>query len=265
MNASDVVRFWQELVPEGWEATCDRLHYGAPDRPVRKAAVCFKLTLANLDEALAWGADIIIPHEPLYPRYDGRMAADETDPVIRAMHDRLEQSGVALFRLHDHAHLHTDDFIHRGFLRKLDLAVKPEVEIIRLGFRQYELLQPMTVRELAALTAQRLNTRPRLAGSIDTPVTKMILALGGIGDLGYEVLSRADAQLLITGELNELGCAFYANEAAALGMNKAFMVLGHCESEWAGMEYLADRFGQQCPELEVRYFGSGSTYHEQDI
>ncbi len=261
MKTADILRFWQEQVPEGWEHTCDRLHYGDPETDVKKAAVCFKITHANLTEILGWGADLIFTHEPLYPRYDGRMAAEETVPVVRKMHTRLTEAGIGVFRLHDHAHLYKEDFIHQGFLRKTGLEIKNACPPMRLGFRQYELARPYTTAEIARLVREKLNiAQPRIAGCTDVPLTRVVLALGGIGEIGYDVLTTTDTELLITGEIGELGSAFYANEAAAMGETKSFLVLGHCESERYGMEALADWFGKMCPSVDVRYFDTDVTY-----
>jgi len=261
MKTTDILNFWKEQVPEGWEHTCDHLHYGNPDADVKKVAVCFKITLANLTQALGWGADLIVTHEPLYPRYDGKMQPEETNRVVRLLHDRLTASGVGVFRLHDHAHLYKEDFIHTGFLRRTGLDVKTAHPPMRLGFRQYELARPYTAREIAELARERLGiAQPRIAGCTDVPLTKVVLALGGIGDIGYDVLTTTDTELLITGEIGELCSAFWANEAAALGETKAFLVLGHCESERYGMEALAEWFGAMCPEPDVRYFDTEATY-----
>lgn len=261
MKISDILNFWKEQVPEGWEHTCDRLHYGDPEKEAGKIAVCFKITHANLTEALAWGADLLITHEPLYPRYDGKMPPEETVPVVRRMHERLTEAGVGVFRLHDHAHLYKDDFIHLGFLRKTGLEVRTAHPPIRLGFRQYELTRPYTAAEIARITRERLGiAQPRIAGCTDVPLTRVVLALGGIGEIGYDVLTSSDTELLITGEIGELGSAFYANEAAAAGETKAFLVLGHCESERYGMEALADCFAGKCPSAEIRYFDTDVTY-----
>ena len=261
MKIADIIDFWKNYVPGGWEHTCDLLHYGKPEKEVRKTAVCFKITHANLEKALAWGADLLITHEPLYPRYDGKMPPEETVPVIRRMHERLTESGAGVFRLHDHAHLYEEDFIHLGFLKKTGLDVKTAHPPLRLGFRKYELARPYTAAEIARLTRENLGiAQPRIAGCTDVPLTRVVLALGGIGDIGYDVLTTTDTELLITGEIGELGSAFYANEAAATGETKAFLVLGHCESERYGMESLADRFGELCPSVEVRYFDTADTY-----
>ncbi len=261
MKISDLIAFWQETVPEGWEHTCDHLHYGHPDDEIRKVAVVFKITLDNLCQAAQAGANLIITHEPLYPLYDGPIAPDEYDPAVRALHKALISSGMAVFRLHDHAHLYSVDFIHMGYIERLGLPIQYMYEPLRLGFRQYGLARAMTMREIAALSEKHISMpHPRMAGNPDAPVTKITLALGGVGSYAYTTLRDTDTELFITGETDELGSAFYANEAASLGLNKNLLVLGHCESEQFGMEYLARWLHEQLPELETQFFLSGPTY-----
>ena len=261
MKIADFIRFWHETVPYGWENTCDHLHYGHPDTEIAKVAVVFKVTLDNLSEALAAGANLIITHEPLFPRYDGFIAPDEYDPVALALHEKLMHSGMAVMRLHDHVHIHSFDFIHRGFINRLGLPIQYANPPYRLGFTQYGLARAYTMREIAGLCARCIDMpHPRMAGNPDAPITKMTLALGGVGNLAHHTLSTTDTELFITGETDELGSAYYANEAAALGMNKNLLVLGHCESEQFGMDYLAGWLREQIPGLETHFFLSGPTY-----
>lgn len=261
MNISEFIRFWQETVPFGWENTCDRLHYGQPDTEIEKIAVVFKITLENLRAAAESGANLMITHEPLFPGYDGFLAPGETDPVALALHEALVQSGMAVLRLHDHVHIHTFDFIHRGFIGRLGLPIQYANPPYRLGFTQYGLARAYTTREIAGLCQSCLGMpHPRMAGNPDAPLTKVTIAIGGTGNLAYDVLRSTDTELFITGETDELCCAFYANEAAALGMNKNLLVLGHCESEQFGMDYLAKWIHEQLPFLETQFFLTAPTY-----
>ena len=91
-------------------------------------------------------------------------------------------------------------------------------------------------------------------------LTKVTLALGGVGDLGYTVLRDTDTELFISGEIGELGTAFWTHGAADQAMPKAVMALGHCESERYGMETLADWMAERMPETEVRYLDTEDTY-----
>lgn len=260
MNCSDILNFWKNAVPEGWEKTCDGFRYPT-DRTVDKIAVCFKLTLDSLSEIAAWGALLVIVHEPLYHRYDTEMPADETDPTVRKMHEILTENRITVLRLHDHAHLFPDDFIHMGFLETMGLPIAKKDAPMRLGFCEYTLAKPMTTREIAVLTQKKLDCpHPRMSGSVDTSLTKIVLALGGIGPLAYSVLSQTDAELLITGECDEFSCAYYTHAAKYLGINRSLIVLGHCESERFGMKALGEWTAQHFPNIEFRYFPTEDTY-----
>ena len=265
MTANDILAFWKSAVPVGWESTCDGVWYDDPKKEIRNIAVCFKLTFAVLKQATAFGADLIITHEPMWPLYDGEMRPDETDPVIRETDRILREAGIAILRLHDHAHLFPDDFIHMGFLARLGLEIAEKADPMRLGFRQYTLATPMTARQLGYLVKEKYNiAHPRLSGNLDVPLTKITLALGGVGELGYSVLRDTDTELFISGEIGELGTAFWNHGAAEMGLVKAVMALGHCESERYGMEVLADRMAVRLSELGaqigVQYIDTEDTY-----
>ena len=55
MTTQDILNFWKAAVPQGWESTCDGIWYDWPDKPVRRIAVCFKITFSNLRQAIDWG------------------------------------------------------------------------------------------------------------------------------------------------------------------------------------------------------------------
>lgn len=262
MTVSDILSIWREAVPTGWDATCDRLHYGDPEGPADRIAVCFRITLANLREAISWGADMIITHEPLYPAYDAAMAEGETDPVVQAMHGEITRAELAILRIHDHAHLFEGDFIHMGFLRATGLGEYVRSQsVVRTGFRLLELSKPLTPRQIGEMARDRMGVpHPRIAGSADTPVTRVLLAPGSIGNLGQPCLADGTAELLITGELDELGTALYAADAVSLGKTCAVLALGHGESERVGMASIADWLSWILPDVKTQYFPTADTY-----
>lgn len=260
MKLQEVLDYLRQIAPEKWDKTCDKLHCGNPDTEIRKIAACFKVTIDVVRQAAAEGVDLLITHEPLFCRYDHAPEADETDPVVLEKWKLLQENHIAVFRYHDHAHLHDPDFIHQGFLEALAFDYIPDPAPISLGVRCYTFAEPHTAREIAERIREKTGaSHPRIAGSCDKPLTRFSLGLGST-DAGYDILRAGEAELFVGGEISELGTADYAKEADSLGMTKAMIILGHCESEREGMKCLARHLEKTFPALSVIYLETGSSY-----
>ena len=66
--------------------------------------------------------------------------------------------------------------------------------------------------------------------------------------------------MVLTGETCEWQLGEYARDAAALGMNKSLIVMGHIGSERAGMYHLAKTMEKDYPDLEIKYFECDEVY-----
>ena len=83
---------------EPWDAV--GLVCGDPEQPVRRVLFAVDPVAAVVDEALGWGADLVVTHHPLYLRGTSSVAA--TDPKGRVVH-RLLTAGAALHVAHTNA------------------------------------------------------------------------------------------------------------------------------------------------------------------
>lgn len=99
---SDVVAHLERRYPlrtaEPWDAV--GLVTGDPAQPVRKVLLAVDPVAAVVDEALAWGADLIVTHHPLLLR--GVHSIATTDPKGALLH-RLVRGGCALYAAHTNA------------------------------------------------------------------------------------------------------------------------------------------------------------------
>ncbi|MCW2777041.1 MAG: cyclohydrolase 1 type 2 like protein [Frankiales bacterium] len=102
MRLSDVVAVLDALYPprlaESWDAV--GLVCGDPDADVRRVLFAVDPVAAVVEEAVAWGADLLLTHHPLYLRGTTSVAA--TTPKGRVVH-RLVTSGCALIVAHTNA------------------------------------------------------------------------------------------------------------------------------------------------------------------
>ncbi|MER6626397.1 Nif3-like dinuclear metal center hexameric protein, partial [Streptomyces sp. NPDC000931] len=155
VTLSDVTAAFEEVYPPQWAASWDAvgLVCGDPAQPVERVLFAVDPVDAVVDEAVTWGADLVITHHPLMLRGVTSVAANT--PKGRIVH-RLIRSGVALYTAHtnaDTASPGVSDALARavgltGALRPLDPdTTDPEGRrgIGRVG----ELDEPMVLRDFA--------------------------------------------------------------------------------------------------------------------
>ena len=221
-----------------WEEdTCDGLIIGDPNQEVRKIATCFKLTMPLIRQALEQQIDMVITHEPTFSREDPCTVFNGLDEQRLKL---LQDSGLTVYRYHDHAHDREPDYIHAGFLDAVGLKVKRQFSPESFAVRRYELEEETTTHALALRVKERLNLESvRLVDGEDRPVKTICLALGWVGSKYIRAFVESDCELFITGEVDEVFSDEYVRDAAFFGKNKSVLLLGHYGAEFAGMRLLA--------------------------
>lgn len=233
---------------------------GSIEKIVNKIAVAMFATPSVIKKAAEWGADLMIVHEPLYyNHYDNH--SDEI--VENAKRKLLEDSGITVYRYHDHPHAAKPDLIALGELKKL--VFKGTVEYTdTFDLVRIILDKKIVVRELAKKVEDSLNLKHiRIAGCVDHPVKKIPCMFGTPGGM-FDELKNENCELLVTGEVCEWALCEYARDAAELGFAKAVFTLGHVGSERDGMESLAEQMQEHFSEIEVQYFECGEVYSYTD-
>ena len=238
------------------ENTVDKFKSGDGNAVVKRVAVCFIATPDLLKEAAAWGADLVITHEPTY--YNHVDGVSEY-PFAKTKRELIESLGLTLFRFHDHPHSASGkDFIALGFLSSLGWKGK------MLDSIRFELDEPKTPREMIKEIEEKLDLHHvRAAGELDKPARLIYLNLGQRGREWNNFLLDSDAGVAIGGEACEWEVCEAARDAAQMGVAKTAVLLGHAASERDGMKYLA-RLWQKEPAfdgIEIRYFESGETFN----
>ena len=237
------------------EETVDTCKAGDPERELKKVAVCCIATPDVIRQAAAWGADLLITHEPTY--YDHFDHFDEADPIAAKKRALLERTGMTLYRYHDHAHSARPDRIAAGELFYLGWKGRFDGEKIFL------LDKPSTAHALARQIEERLGiAHVRMVGAADSPVRRIAVCFGAWQML--DIMKELDADCYLSGETSEWQVCERIRDAAQLGENKSMLVLGHMGSEKDGMRYLADYLTKTYDGFESRYFDCGEVYAYPD-
>lgn len=237
--------------------TCDVLIAGDENKEVSKIGVCFKLTAELIHSAKEQGIDLIITHEPTFSRGDRWEDAAFVDLKKRKL---LDESGITVYRFHDHAHNRETDYIHDGFIKDLDLKIRKKYPRESLGICRYELDEDLTVKQLAKRIKQCLGVEfVRIVGKDDFPLKTVCLGLGCVGLPQIEILFDPGCDLFITGEIDELFSAEAVRDACFFGENKSLLILGHYSSEYAGMKLLADELNRSV--CDTVFLDGKEVYH----
>ncbi|WP_169980094.1 Nif3-like dinuclear metal center hexameric protein [Microbispora sp. H10836] len=204
---AEVVERLEALYDPSWAESWDAvgLVCGDPEQAVRKILFAVDPVAVVVDEALDWGADLVVTHHPLYLRGTTSVAA--TTFKGRVVH-RLIRGGAALYAAHTNADV-ADPGVSDALARAVGLTgdlrpLQPSVADPRRGLgRVGDLPAPMPLREFAALAASGLPRTAgplRVAGDLDRPV-RTVAVCGGAGDSLLGTARAAGVDVFLTADL----------------------------------------------------------------
>lgn len=247
---------WPESLAEDWDAV--GLVAGRPERPVRRIMFAVDPVSDVVDDALAWGADLLITHHPLMLKPVNSVAA--TGFKGEVVH-RLIEAGCALLAVHtngDSAVGGVSDVLADALglqdVQPLAPAAEglPEEGIGRVG----ELDQ---VRSLADFAERVFSVLPAVAGGVRVAgdpdgLVRRVAVCGGAGDSLFAAVRRAQADVYVTADLRHHP-ASEAREAAVNG--RPYLIdVSHFGSEWLWLTpaaaALENVLADQGFEVEVR-------------
>jgi putative NIF3 family GTP cyclohydrolase 1 type 2 len=243
--------------PAAKEGGCDRLIAGRADQVATSVVVTFLATRAVLERAVALGANLVITHEPTYFQ-DERHGFISNDPIADAKRAFIEQHRLTIWRCHDWWHRFPGDGILIGMSRQLGWSSGQLP-----GQRElFDLPQPTTLSALAADVKSRLGIgMVKLIGRPDMPLRRVGLSCGCPGWERHRAILRSEGvDALVCGELREWETCEYVRDSAAAGHDQGLIVLGHCNSEEAGMRYLAEWL-QERISVRVHFVPAGDPFY----
>ncbi|WP_372593871.1 Nif3-like dinuclear metal center hexameric protein [Actinotalea sp.] len=232
---------------------------GDPTAPVRKVLLAVDVTAAVVDEALDWGADLLVAHHPLYLRPVHSVAGTT---YKGALVHRLIRGGCALHAAHTNA-----DAAAGGVADALATAIglvdlvplvpiDPTTGTGRIG----RLPEPLTLEQFARQVAAAVPPTEhgvRVAGARDGRV-RTVAVVGGSGDSLFDDVRAAGVDAYVTADLrhhpaSELRerAAFEAGSSDDSVGTPYLVDVAHSASEWLWLPAaaqaleteMAERFG----------------------
>lgn len=257
-TADDVIdKIKSNLTCDWSEETVDTYKGGNGDMKVMGIATTFLANMDVLKRAKEKGLNLIITHEPTF--YDHRDNTDRygDDPIVKAKRQYIKDNNLIVWRFHDHWHRTSPDGIYKGMTAKLQFD-----QYSREGSQLYYDLPKMTLKDLGLMLEKRFSQSTiRIVGDLDMEVSQVALVLGAAGsNRQINSLQRDDVEVVIVGEVPEWETVEYIRDATSLGYKKALIMLGHANSEEAGMEYCAAWLKTFIMELPVEFIPAGDPF-----
>ncbi|WP_284980091.1 Nif3-like dinuclear metal center hexameric protein [Arthrobacter sp. fls2-241-R2A-200] len=251
-----VEELWPESLAEDWDEV--GLVVGHPAVPVEKIMFAVDPTLAVIDEAIEWGAQLLITHHPLLLKGVNSVAATSAKGL--AVH-RLIEAGAALLTVHtngDSAVGGVSDVLADALglenVSPLTVAANglPEEGIGRVG----DLSDIMTLGDFAARVFEML---PAVAGGVRVAgdkdgLVKRVAVCGGAGDSLFGAVRANHADVYVTADMRHHP-ASEAREGTPNG--RPYLIdVSHFASEWLWLSPAAEALGNvladQGYDVEIR-------------
>lgn len=258
LKAKQVIDRIKEKVTCEWaEETVDTYKGGTDESPVTGIATTFLATYDVLKRAHAAGLNMVITHEPTYYNHLDETTFFEQDPIFQKKRDFIRDNNMIVFRFHDHWHRTQPDGILLGMSE-------------RLGWKKYEVrpndlifeLPSQSLQSLADYLRERFQaTSIRVVGPRDMEISKVGFSMGSPGSRAQiEILRMDEVEVLVGGETLEWETVEYVRDAQAQGRKKALILIGHANSEEAGMAYCAEWLKGFISEVPIQFVPAGDPF-----
>jgi putative NIF3 family GTP cyclohydrolase 1 type 2 len=246
------------------EKTCDQLIEGNWEHQVTGVVTTFMATVDVIRRAVDMGCNLVITHEPTY--FTGLDRTDwlKSDPVYQRKKVLIEDNHISIWRYHDHMHLGKTDLIYAGLLKYLGWENYLDAN---LPLPHCYSIPSVSLAALVGFLKKTLGMKViRIIGDPEMICSRVgILVGGGSLGLGQEemparLMNDQKLDVMICGEITEWTLSAYIRDAAALGFNKAMVIVGHERSEEPGMKDLADRLQPLLGATPVRFADAGEPF-----
>lgn len=278
MQVIEKILEYHPTFPDDYDG-CDGYKSGNPDVECTGIATALVPTVEVIRKAAECGCNLLYVHEPSYystPDYpDWR--AGFTNEVYEEKRALLEETGMVIFRDHDHTHAHRPDGIFTGVIKYLGWE---ENQVKQEGMTMYFEFPDMTVGKMNELLKEKLSLNGiRYIGRPDSTI-KRVAIIGHLlpnifehqpttGD-GFcpeyateviRLLEHENVDAIIPGEVIDWTVISYIRDAVQLGKTKAVFNVGHFNIEELGMKYAADWIPELIEhKIPVHYIPTGDIY-----
>lgn len=259
---------------------CDEFKAGDPSAECTGIVSALVPTVEVIRKTAELGCNLLVTHETIYyqtpdfPTWKG----DFPNRVYEDKIKLLKDTGVTVWRDHDHMHAHRPDSIFTGVIRYM--GWEDYYTPTNNPFTYAMTLPETTVGELAAYVKDKLKLNGlRYMGRDSDRISKIALVghiypnsfipdrmdeKGFYHDYSMEVIKLMEeegVQAILPGEIIEWTTLAYIRDGIAQGKPMACLNIGHFNWEELGMKYAAEWIRELVGDsLPVHYVPTGDAY-----
>ena len=234
------------------ENTVDTVKYGDPEKPIRKAAVCWYPCTRTIWVAYEQGCQLIITHEPLFWDHWGK--PDEPwrkkEPGLTRL-GLLEKTGMVVLRAHDSWDNWPEIGIRDAWARGLGLEKRIH-DGPNLRWNGMYAINPQPLKVFARHIADRI--RPlgedsvQVMGDPDRIVSRPSVGVGcGVPDM--EMVDAGSDVLIMCYD----GASYWSRRERIFEAGAAIITVEHGTSEMWGIEALSNHLASQFRDIDFVY------------
>lgn len=249
MKLNDFIAAMETIAPAELACPWDNpgLLIGTEKKDISRVLVALDCSVLTANEAINWGADLLLTHHPIFFGGVKHIGPDDPDTAGAYM---LIRNGIGLFAAHtnlDSADGGVNDCLASA-LGLTDIAKLPPENMGRIGM----LPSPLSFMDFARMVEQKLGTTVRIAGAADAPVQRIAM-VGGSAAEELFAAKAAGADVFITGEMKH----HLAIQAGAMGL--CLVEAGHYETEKVVLQPLISRLQELTNDVQYRLTRSESS------
>lgn len=242
--------------PWNMAMTVDKIKAGNGETEVTGIATTFMATMEVLKKAKMAGCNFIITHEPTFYSHTDDLSTHANDPIQEEKLKFIKDNNLVVWRFHDHIHQNKPDQIYEGFVNTLAW---------KKYYNESQSTLEIPAKSLAEIVKEietKFHAKTiRVVGIPSAKFSKVGLVLGAAGSgAHFRMLQNPACELLIVGESNEWETVPYVQDAITMGHNKALIVMGHADSEEAGMGVCAEWLKGFYPRLPIQFIEAKNPY-----
>lgn len=260
-SLADVISVLEGLYDPSWAEEWDAvgLVCGDPAAPAGKVMFAVDPVAAVVDEAVAWGADLLVTHHPLLLRPVNGVPA--TTPKGRLVH-RMIKNDLALYTAHTNADV-ADPGVSDALARAVGLegplyplAASPDDPARARGLgRIGDLPAPLTLADFAAQVAKGLPATAggiRVAGDLERTI-RTVAVCGGAGDSLLGTVQAVGVDVYVTADLRHHPSSEFREQTRTPGeLGVALIDAAHWATEWPWLADAERRLSRALPGLRTR-------------
>ena len=209
-------------------------------KDIQKVLVAMDCTVDVAEEAIAWGADLVLTHHPKF--FGGVKHILDDDPETKSVY-RLLRHDIGLYAAHtnlDAAEGGVNDALMET-LGVTDVRLLPEDNLGRIG----TLSVPMPLQAFSALVAEKFHTCAHTVGDPERMI-RTVACVGGSGFEDYYAARACGADVFVTGECK------HHEALAAKDLGMPLIVAGHHETECVVLPKLIARLQSETNDVQYK-------------